>query len=92
MRATNDAVGYYHGFGGVLSQEGEDLLANSWVGADIDVLGEPPLERIRLAAFVANDGHSDLGGEIGSRAVESNGGGGIAAESPPGFLAETMLQ
>jgi len=45
-----------------------------------------------VAAFIANDGDSDLGGEIGGWAIKGNGGGRITSESPLGFLAETLLQ
>jgi len=92
VRATNDAVSYDHGFGGVLSQKGEDLLANYRVSAHIHVLGKPSFERIGIAAFVTNDSDSDLGGEIGGGAIKGNRGGRKSAESPPGLLAETMLQ
>ena len=76
----------------MLSKEGKDLLADSRVSADIHFLGEPSLERIGVAAFIANDGDSDLGGEIGGWAIKGNGGGRITSESPLGFLAETLLQ
>jgi len=92
VRAANNAISYDHGFGGVLSQKVENLLANSRVSAHIRVLGEPSLERIGVAAFVTNDCDSDLAGEIGRGAIKGNRGGWKSAESPPGFLAQTMVQ
>jgi len=92
VRTTNDAIRYDHGFCGVLSQKGENLLANSRVSPHIRILGEPSLERIGVAAFVTNDSDSDLAGEIGRGTIKGNRGGWKSAESPPGFLAQTMVQ
>ena len=55
MRAADDAVGDDYGLGGVLFEEGEDLLANSGVGAHVHVLGEPAFKRVRVVALVAHD-------------------------------------
>jgi hypothetical protein len=92
VRTTNYAISNDHGFGGVLSQKGENLLANNRVSAHIHVLGEPSFEWIGFASFVTNDSDSDLGGEIGGGTVKGNRGGRKSAESATGFLAETMLQ
>lgn len=88
VRATNDAVGDDHGLGSVLFEEGEYLLADSLVGADVDVLRDSAFERVRLAALIAHDGDNNFRREIGGWAVEGNGGDGIAAKSPPSFLAQ----
>src|SRR6266849_6306680 len=64
VRTTNDAIRYDHGFCGVLSQKGENLLANSRVSANIRVLGEPALERIRIATLGPNNGNSEPACEI----------------------------
>jgi hypothetical protein len=74
VRAADEAVGDDHRLGGVLFEEGENLLANGGVGTDVGILGEPTFKRVRLAALVTHDGNNDLGGEIG-------GGGGWPGRS-----------
>src|SRR2546430_7864680 len=74
MRTSDKAIGDDHGLGGVLFEEGENLIANLEVGTHVEIVGEPALEWIRLAAFVAHDGDNDFRGEICGWSVEGDGG------------------
>ena len=81
MRTSDKTIGDDHGLGGVLFEEGENLIANLEVGTHVEIVGEPALEWIRLAAFVAHDGDNDFRGEICGWSVEGDGGDRIAAKA-----------
>lgn len=81
MRTSDEAIGDDHGLGGVLFEEGENLLANDGVGAHVGVFREPTFKGVGFAAFVTHDGDNDFRSEFGRWAVEGDGGDRIAAKA-----------
>jgi hypothetical protein len=81
VRAADEAVGDDHGLGGMLFEEGENLLANVRVVAHIGIFGEPTFEWVRLMTLIAHDADNDLRRESGGWPIESDSGGRITVKT-----------
>lgn len=81
VRAADETVGDDYGLGGVLFEEGEDLLSNGVIGAHVGIFAEPAFKGVGLLAFVTHDGNNDFRSEFGRWAVEGDGSDRIAAKA-----------
>ncbi len=92
VRAADNAVGHNCGAGGVRLEEGQYLLTNGGITADVQVaLGEPAFEKIRLVIFGEDHAHHNLGGQRVVRSVEGHGSNRVAAKTRTEFVAQSRL-
>ena len=81
VRAADEAIGDDHGLGGVLFEEGDNVLANGEVVAYVGIFGKPAFEWIRLVTLAAHDADNDLRGKSGCWPIESDSSDRVALKA-----------
>jgi hypothetical protein len=88
VRASENTVRYNDGAYVILTEKARDLVADNGIVADVGSIGEPTFDKIRLIAFIRDNGNSDLRSQIRGRAVEGDRGDRVASESASDSLRQ----
>jgi len=90
MRAANDPIRHDDRFDCMRLDHRENLTANSLVKTRITPGGEEALQDFSFFVLSTENGHRNLGREIGSGPIKCDGREGIPAKATVGLLFEMV--